>query len=561
MVAGARTFSLEETFLSPQILNPPPTRHALLAFLLALAALLHIGTTAWGDLFDGVEGQLAGGAREMVASGNWLVPTNDGAPILDTPPLAYWAVALSFKAFGITAAAARLPNALATIGTVALTFLIAERLAGYLRGFAAGLIYLCSTGAFLLGRIVAPDAIGGLFVCASIYCLVRGYQHQKFRRLWFPGCWFGIALAFLTKGAAPLLVLAGTVVCLTVLFREARLRFRPLLHWTNLLLFVLIVAPWFAFMESQFPGFLSRFATRADAAMTLPRGQLLILHLACWFPAIFLILPGLLFAPRKILRPDEVTFADRLPICWLLLTLAIALILGGEASTALLSAFALFAASAWERTSRPLRAVGIGLFLAAGLAIAGIIYFRPAVLGMPTDAEITLSLHPLAQFAIVSFVICATGAFIAIRQRGEITLVLALAAMVPAGCCLVEGRARVASFFSLAEAAKYLNPRLGRTGEVIFEGSLRNGNSLSFYLEKKFFFVGQPPGFFERDDDAQRKYLDEHFLLEAWDRSDPLYLIIDEKRVAHWRQLITDRVHIYHQVTTCGSRVILSNQL
>src|SRR5205085_8182858 len=37
MVAGARTFSLEETFLSAQILNPPPTRHALLAFLLALA--------------------------------------------------------------------------------------------------------------------------------------------------------------------------------------------------------------------------------------------------------------------------------------------------------------------------------------------------------------------------------------------------------------------------------------------------------------------------------------------------------------------------------------------
>ncbi|HZE58880.1 MAG TPA: glycosyltransferase family 39 protein [Chthoniobacterales bacterium] len=561
MVAGARTFSLEETFLSPQILNPPPTRHALLAFLLALAALLHIGTTAWGDLFDGVEGQFAGAAREMVISGNWLVPTNDGAPVLDTPPLAYWAVTLSCKAFGISAAAARLPNALATIGTVALTFLIAERLAGYWRGFAAGLIYLCSTGVFLVGRMVARDAICGLFVCASIYCVVRGYQHQKFRRLWFAGFWFGVALAFLTKGAAPLLVLAGTVICLTILFREARLRFRPLLHWTNLLLLVLIVAPWFAFMESQFPGFLSRFATRADAALALPRWELFLLHLARWFPAIFLVLPGLLFAPRKILRPDEVTFADRLPICWLMVTLGIALIFGDEASTALLCAFALFAACAWERTSRPLRAVGIGLSLAAGLAAAGVIYFRPAILGMPTDAEIALSLRPLAQFVIVSFLIFAVGAFFAIRQRGEITLVLALAAMVPAGCCLVEGRARVASFFSLADAAKYLNPRLGRSGEVIFEGSLRDGSSLSFYLEKKFFFVGQPPGFFERDDTARRKYLDEHFLLDAWDRSDPLYLIIDEKRVAHWRQLITDRVHIYHQVTTCGSRVILSNQL
>src|SRR4051812_16495515 len=152
MVAGARTFSLEETFLSPQVLNPPPTRHALLAFLLALTAVLHIGTAAWGDLYDGPEGELAAGAREMLDSKQWLIPTNNGTPVLETPPLAYWAVALSCKAFGITAAAARLPIALAMLGSVALTFLIGERLAGYWRGFAAGLIHICSVGAFLPGR-------------------------------------------------------------------------------------------------------------------------------------------------------------------------------------------------------------------------------------------------------------------------------------------------------------------------------------------------------------------------------------------------------------------------
>src|ERR1700682_134059 len=90
MVAGARTFSLEDTFLAPQILHPPPTRHALLAFLLALAAVLHIRTAAWGDLYDGAEGQLTGGAREMIDSHQWLLPTNDGAPLLQTPPFAYW---------------------------------------------------------------------------------------------------------------------------------------------------------------------------------------------------------------------------------------------------------------------------------------------------------------------------------------------------------------------------------------------------------------------------------------------------------------------------------------
>ena len=84
MVAGARAFTLEDTFLEPQILNPPPTRHALLAFLLALAAVLHIGTAGWGDLYDGVEGQLAGGAREMLESKQWLLPTNNGVPQLES---------------------------------------------------------------------------------------------------------------------------------------------------------------------------------------------------------------------------------------------------------------------------------------------------------------------------------------------------------------------------------------------------------------------------------------------------------------------------------------------
>ena len=63
------------------------------------------------------------------------------------------------------------------------------------------------------------------------------------------------------------------------------------------------------------------------------------------------------------------------------------------------------------------------------------------------------------------------------------------------------------------------------------------------------------------DAESQAKYLDEQRVLDAWERSSPVYLIIDERRVAYWRKSITERVHIFHQVTTCGSRVILSNQL
>jgi 4-amino-4-deoxy-L-arabinose transferase-like glycosyltransferase len=567
MVAGSRTFSLEDTFLPSHVLDPPPTRHALLAFLLALAAVLHVGTAAWGDLYDGVEGQVAAGAREIVGSRQWLVPTNNGVPQLQSPPLAYWAVAVSFKIFGIGPTAAHLPIALAMIGTVALTFLIGERLAGYWRGFAAGLIYLCSAGTFVLGRLIAPDNLLSLFAGAAIYCAVCGYQRKKFRAAWFAGFWIAAALATLTTGPGALILLGGIVAILSIFFREGRLRFAGLLHWTNLLLFIAIVAPWFVWVHNQIPEFVSQFFGAIDGRAVFS-GRFLVLFLAWWFPALFLVLPGVIFAPRKILRPNEPGIADTLPLCWIGIGLIIGLLVGEERVSAFMVAgpgFALFAACAWERMSRTLRAAGVGLTLAVGLIIATAAWVRPALvepfLARSLGETVWLSLQPLVQITIAALFVSALAALFVVRQRGEVMLVLVLAAMVPAGFCLIESGARAAPFLSLADVARYLNPRLGRSGEVVFEGPLRSGSSLSFYLEKKFFLLNQRPTTLERDAASQAKYLDEHFLLEAWARSDPIYLIIDESRVAYWRQLIVQRVHIYHQVTTSGQRVVLSNQL
>ena len=131
MTTGARTLSIEETLLTPQALPPPPTRHALLVILIALAALLHVVTIGTGDLYSETEGQYAGAAREMVASHNWLLPTNDGIPRLQKPPLLYWLIMMSYKVLGVNEAAARLPGALAVVATAALVFLIGEQLTAY----------------------------------------------------------------------------------------------------------------------------------------------------------------------------------------------------------------------------------------------------------------------------------------------------------------------------------------------------------------------------------------------------------------------------------------------
>src|ERR1700686_4850132 len=455
MVAGARTFRLEDTFIEPQVLNPPPTRHALLVFLLALAAVLHLASAGWSDLYDGTEGQFAGGAREMLETHQWLVPTSNNVPQLQTPPLVYWLIVLSYKIFGVSIAAARAPIAIAMIASVALTFLIGERLVNYWRGFAAGLIYLCSAGAFLPGRMVTPDAVFAAFIAGAIFCAVCGYQRRRFRRTWFAGVWLCAALACLSKGPEALFYLAALSLLLAFFFREARLRFRLLLHWSYLIPFLLLVAPWFIWAENQFPGFFLHLL-RASSGRGLPAWQFAALHLAWWFPASVLALPGLLFATRRIIRPHEIVFADALPLCWIAVGFLPLLLIGdrsASASMSMWSAFALWAASAWDRTPRPLRTGAIGVLVFAGAAVAAIAFFAPQ------NTPNWIALRPLLQFAGLALLIISLVAFyFSAKDRPEIALFIVLGSMVPIGLCLAEGASRLAPLFSLADAAEFLNP-------------------------------------------------------------------------------------------------------
>jgi len=567
MVTGARTFSLEDTFLSPQILNPPPTRHALLAFVLVLAAVLHISTAGQGELSDGAEGQLGGGARAMVESHHWLLPRNNGTPIPETPLLAYWLVAGSIKIFGLTPTAARLPIALAMVASVAFTFLIGERLAGYWRGFAAALVQIFFSGSFVAGRMVTSDAVFAALAAAAIFCAVAGYQRRQFRRAWFAGFWFCAGLACLAKGLVALISLAGVCFFLAIFFREARLRLAHLLHWSYLLFFIALVAPWFVWVEMHFPGSLLRI--QPDYPAGLPRGHFLLLHLAWWFPALLLVLPGLVWNMRRVIRPAEITFAEALPLLWAAVGF-IPFFLAGErqvaSSMSIWPAVALCLACVWERMPRSSRLAGILLVTLAGAALGVIAWLArdsmDAILPAGFAGADLLALQPAVRIAALALIFFSLPAlYFARKQRAEIVLLLALAPMLPVGFCLIESASFVAPAFSKAEVARYLNPRLGATGQVLFEGPLRNANSLSFYLNKNFFLVNQAPRAFETSEAERNKYLDENFVLEAWSRSDPIFLIIERRRVPYWRKLVMDRVHIYHQVTNSGRYVVLSNQL
>src|SRR5436190_13073351 len=103
-------------------------RLAPIIITLAAFALLWRGGL---PLIEPEEARYAEIPRQMLQQDRWIVPVFDGQAYLDKPPLFYWLIIDSFRAFGVSIAAARLVPTLACLGTVLLTYWWGLRLGGW----------------------------------------------------------------------------------------------------------------------------------------------------------------------------------------------------------------------------------------------------------------------------------------------------------------------------------------------------------------------------------------------------------------------------------------------
>src|SRR5262249_14268895 len=87
--------------------------------------------------------------REMLATGDFVVPRLNGVPYFEKPPLLYWVNAASLRLFGETPWAARLPTRLAGLGTTLTLVFFVRSIWGELAGLAAAFAYLLTPSGFL----------------------------------------------------------------------------------------------------------------------------------------------------------------------------------------------------------------------------------------------------------------------------------------------------------------------------------------------------------------------------------------------------------------------------
>lgn len=142
--------------------------------------------------------------REMIATGDWIVPRLDGLDYFEKPVMGYWIDALSMLTFGQNRFAARFPSAMAAGLCALLTGLLVARAAKDRGGgLLAPLIFLTCLEVVGVGVFAVLDGILTAFLTLAMTAFYfatespRGsFRERGLLALFGIGC----GLAFLTKG-------------------------------------------------------------------------------------------------------------------------------------------------------------------------------------------------------------------------------------------------------------------------------------------------------------------------------------------------------------------------
>lgn len=209
------------------------------------------------DDVDAVQAQIA---HNMLSSGDWVTARLDGVPYLEKPPLIYWLIAISYKAFGVHDWVARIPCALSVIALCGITAAFGAWAFGKREGFYAGLCMATCIGLFLFTRILLPDAMLTATIALALWGLMRALDDDEpHPRLWAAVMAANFAFGLLLKSLIGVVFPLGAVFVYLLVTRQlfvARTwkRLRPL---SSLLIILAIAAPWHILATIRNPPYFS----------------------------------------------------------------------------------------------------------------------------------------------------------------------------------------------------------------------------------------------------------------------------------------------------------------
>ncbi len=364
--------------------------------------------------------------REMLASGDYVVPHMNGLRYFEKPALGYWCTALSMRLFGENRFAVRLPSALAAGASGLLVFLLVARFGAAPSALFAAVVFLLSIEVFVVGVVNVLDGVFSLWISAALSAFLLAYHAEGRRRaLYLVAMGLACGLAFLTKGFLAFALPA--VVIAPFLLWERRWRQLLTMPWVPLATAVLVILPWALAIHGRESDFwhyfvwiehLKRFAS-PEAQHTEP----------VWFFLPVLIggaLPWTPLFPAAVrgLRTRPATALTRYAICWFLACFAFFTVSKGKLGTyilpcfpplAILTAGGLFAYLHTDGRKALVGGVVAMAMLAAAVCVALVGYRGELDLDVPSG-----SLHLRRLVLAAAFAVWSALALLAARSRAPV---------------------------------------------------------------------------------------------------------------------------------------------
>ncbi len=194
-------------------------------------------------LIDPDEPRYAACAKEMIESGNWAIPYFNGIPRINKPPLFYWLTAISFKLFGISELASRLPSILFGIGGVVITFFWSKGIWGRKSAFWAGFILVVSPLYLCISRLCITDMVMSFFLYLCLYLFYRSYMRGYFRKRNRICLYASFAMVFMTKGHVGIVIFILVICTFLTIMKDLKF-LNQLWSRAGCIIFAGLTLPW-----------------------------------------------------------------------------------------------------------------------------------------------------------------------------------------------------------------------------------------------------------------------------------------------------------------------------
>lgn len=557
------------------------------------------------DDVDSVQAQIA---RNMLTSGDWVTARLDGILYLEKAPFVYWAMAVSYKIFGVHDWAARIPIALSAIALACLTAAFSAWAFGRRAALFSGLCIATCVGLFLFTRILIPDVMLTFTIALAMWAFLRVLDEEEARpRLWAFLLAASLGLGLLLKSLVSVVFPLGAALVYLALTRQlfSRRTWTRLRPFSGTLIALLIAAPWhvlaalrnppwFSFTlhsgPGQYHGFLWFFFINEQLLRflnlryprdynTVPRFLFWTLHLVWLFPW-SVYFPA---AARLSFRPvDRAGRTRLLALCWAGFVLVFFTFSTTQEyySMPLYPAFALLLGSAvatggsWVRWGTRVLSAIAGLAAIACFALVFLVRNEPT----PGDISSALGSHPeaytlalghmldltLGSFAYlrfplivagVAFLVGALGTMLTTTRRQAFAIALMMVLFFHAARLAMVTFDPFLSSRPLADAILKSPP-----GSLVMGDQYYTFSSIMFYTNQKALLLNGRYFNLEYGSNAPGAppvFTDDSHLKGLWPESRRYYIVADHAQVPGFATLLGPEN--LTTVASSGGKILLTN--